>query len=60
MESEKSEESRYKITYYYDKFQMSLNDKIIKSNASIDSLFASEHKNNQGTKYDMIIPIGQF
>lgn len=37
---------------------MSLNDKIIKSNASIDSLFASEHKNNQGTKYDMIIPLG--
>ncbi|CAD8189260.1 unnamed protein product [Paramecium pentaurelia] len=60
VESEKSEESRYKITYYYDKFQMSLNDKIIKSNASIDSLFASEHKNNQGTKYDMIIPLGQF
>ncbi|CAD8114319.1 unnamed protein product [Paramecium sonneborni] len=60
IESEKSEESHYKVTYYYDKFPMSLNDKIIKSNASIDSLFASEHKNNQGTKYDMVIPIGQF
>lgn len=54
-QSEESAESNYKVTYYYDKFPISMRDKIKLSNQSLDRLFASEHKNFETTKYDLVI-----